>query len=345
MDREIPINGKELYKQLSRTPLQMALRPYTEELCNEFAEKIVRIEELKRSKNAVVLAHHYVPREIIFGVADYVGDSYKLSQSAAETDAEIIVFSAVRFMAETAKILNPEKRVFIPATNPACSLADSIDANKVKALRKQYPDHAFICYINTDAAVKALCDVCVTSSNAIDICERYPNDKIVFVPDRLMGANIKNALAERGVRKEIVIYEEGACHVHERFDPDLISLFKEADPNIKVLSHPECYPAVIEQSDYVGSTAQIISTVKKFNDPETLLILTECGLISGLVAEHPEHRFIGSCQMCQYMKSNSLEGILRVLEDPKPEDEVLLDADIIKDARRCIDAMFEYAEK
>lgn len=337
------MTGQELYEKLANTPLQMALSPYTPETCDQMAAIAERINALKKEKNAVVLAHYYVPREITLSVADFVGDSYQLSANAAKTDTETIVFSAVRFMAETAKILNPTKKVLVPGTNPACTLADSIDAEKMVALRKKYPEHTFVCYINTSAEVKALCDVCVTSSNVVDICQRIPNDRIVFVPDRLMGQNVRDLLKARGVNKEIVLYEEGVCYVHERFDPELVELFRERVPNVEILSHPECAPEVIAQSQFVGSTSQLIAQVSRYTEPKNLMVLTECGLVAGLVNEYPQHRFIGACQMCQYMKSNSLEGILRVLEQPKPEDEVLLSDELIAKARRCIDAMFEYA--
>ena len=184
----------------------------------------------------------------------------------------------------------------------------------------------------------------MTSSNVVDICARIPNDKIVFVPDRLMGQNVVDLLRARGIHKEIVLYREGACHVHERFDPALVSLFRQNIPGLQVISHPECDPGVIRQAHFVGSTSQIISKVKSYDEPQTLLVLTECGLVSGLVNEYPQHRFVGACQMCQYMKSNNLNGILRVLEDPRPEDEVILDAETLERARHCIDAMFHYAE-
>lgn len=339
------MTGAELYKKLANTPLQLAMSPYTPEVCEAMATKINRINELKKAQNAVLLAHYYVPREIVIGAADFVGDSYKLSDDASQTTADTIVFAAVRFMAETAKILNPTKRVLVPGTDPACSLADSITADQVRELKAQYPEHTFVCYINTTAAVKALCDVCVTSSNVVDICERIPNDKIVFVPDALMGKNVINALAEKGIHKEIVLYERGACHVHERFDHEFIKLFKDNVPGTQVLAHPECEPDVVQQSDFVGSTAQIIKQVKTYDSSQNLLVLTECGLVSGLVNEFPQHRFVGACQMCQYMKSNSLDGILRVLENPTPQDEVQLDPEVMRQARRCIDAMFTYANQ
>lgn len=339
------MTGEELFRKLGGTPLQMALGLYSLESCQAMAAQIQEIEALKRTKNAVVLAHYYIPREISLGVADFVGDSYGLSQDAARTNADVIVFAAVRFMAETAKILNPTKTVLVPGSDPACSLADSVTAARVRELRAKHPDHSFVCYINTTAEVKAECDVCVTSSNVVDICAAIPNDKIVFVPDRLMGQNVVDFLAARGIHKEIVVYRDGACHVHERFDPGMVTLFRERVPGVQVLAHPECDPAVIRQAHFVGSTTQIIAHIQKYTQPQTLLVLTECGLVSSLLMDFPQHKFVGACQMCQYMKSNSLAGVLRVLKEPLPSDEIVLDPEIATRAKRCIDAMFAYAKK
>lgn len=339
------MNGEELFRKLGGTPIQMALGIYSLEACEAMAQQIREIEVLKKQKNAVVLAHYYIPREISLGVADFVGDSYGLSQDASRTSADVIVFAAVRFMAETAKILNPTKTVLVPGTDPACSLADSVTAERVRELRAKHPEHAFVCYINTTADVKAECDVCVTSSNVVDICAAIPNDKIVFIPDRLMGQNVVDFLKARGIQKEIVVYRDGACHVHERFDPGMVRLFIERVPGVQVLAHPECDPEVIRQAHFVGSTTQIISHIEKYKESQTLLVLTECGLVSSLLVDYPQHKFVGACQMCQYMKSNSLAGVLRVLKDPKSSDEIHLDPVIAAKAKRCIDAMFAYTKK
>lgn len=338
------MTGEELYKKLQGTPLQMVLAPYSPESCESMAQEIQVIEELKKQKNAIVLGHYYVPREITLGVSDCVGDSYQLSAYAAQTDAEVIVFAAVRFMAETAKILCPEKTVLVPGSDPRCSLADSITGEKVRALKEQYPEHTFVCYINTTADVKAECDVCVTSSNVVDICRAIPNHRIVFVPDRLMGQNVVDHLRAHGIQKEIVVYRDGACHVHERFDPEMIQLFKERIPDVQVLAHPECDPRVISQSDFIGSTSQILNQIERYQEPQKLLVLTECGLVSGLVVDFPQHQFLGACQMCQYMKSNSLNNIRTVLENPQPDQVVHLDSEVMQRARRCIEAMFEYTK-
>jgi quinolinate synthase len=275
-------------------------------------------------------------------VADFSGDSYGLSKDAANTQADTIVFAAVRFMGETAKILNPEKTVLIPGSETGCSLADSVTAADVIRLRETHPEHAFVCYINTSAEVKAECDVCVTSSNVYDIVERLPQDKILFLPDKLMGENLRTEMQARGVDKEITLYD-GVCYVHEQYHPAMIESMRVKFPGVKVISHPECAPGILSASDYVGSTSQMMNYVEKSRE-EKFLMLTECGLSSRLQVEFPEKQFVGSCTLCRYMKSNTLEGILRVLIKPTVEDEIRLEPDLIARAKSCIDEMFRYAE-
>ncbi len=303
---------------------------------------IHEINTLKREKNAVILAHSYVSSEIVYGVADFTGDSYKLSKDAKGTTADTIVFAAVRFMAETAKILNPEKEVLIPSEPNGCSLADSITGDDVRRLKKENPDFAFICYINTTADVKAECDVCVTSSNVYDIVERYPSDKIFFVPDKLMGQNVMAEMKKRGVKKEIKLYD-GVCYVHETYDAMNIFSLRQKYPGLKVLSHPECNPQVAQASDFVGSTGEMMKYVKASPD-NRFLMMTECGLANRLEVEVPEKKFVGSCTLCKYMKANTLSDILRVLKDPRPADRVNLEESLRLRALRSIERMFEYAE-
>jgi len=299
------------------------------------------IQQLKKEKNAVILAHSYVLPEIVYGVADFVGDSYQLSKDAAATDAEVIVFAAVRFMAETAKLLSPDKTVLLPATDGGCSLADSITAEEVKKLRAEHPDFTFVCYINTTAAVKAACDVCVTSSNAVDIIAKIPNENIYFLPDRLMGANIANELNKRGIQKELK-WTDGTCYVHEEYDARTISSLRRQHAGVEVLAHPECSPAVVYHADYTGSTTQLMEHMKA-SEKKQFLLLTECGLTDRMRVEMPDKQFIGSCQLCKYMKSNTLPDVLRVLKEPKAAAEITIDADVEAGAKKCIEEMFRYA--
>jgi len=311
------------------------------ENCEKLVCLINEINELKKEKNAAILAHSYVAPEITFGVADYSGDSYQLSKNAMETDAQTIIFAAVEFMGETAKILNPGKRVLIPGTNTGCSLADSITGEQVKKLREQYKDYAFICYINTTAEVKAACDVCVTSSNVVKIASNVPNDKIVFLPDKLMGENLKNELKKIGLKKELVLHT-GTCYVHEQYDPDLVEYFRIQNNGLRVVCHPECHPGVAMLSDFVGSTGQMLDYIRKLPEEAPVLLLTECGLNARLQSELPNRRFIGSCNLCKYMKSNSLENILQTLKEPDKAKEIKLNTPVLEAAKRCIENMFIY---
>jgi quinolinate synthase len=336
------MTAEELYEKLKHCKIGGTTCRFSLERCQKLVPLINDINRLKKEKNAVILAHSYVSPEIIYGVADYTGDSYGLSKDAMNTDAETIVFVAVKFMGDTAKILNPEKEVLIPSELNGCSLADSITGEQVRTLRSEYPDHTFVCYINTTADVKAECDVCVTSSNVYDIVERIPNDKIYFLPDRLMGENIIEEMARRGVKKDIALWD-GTCYVHEDYDPEIITYLRMEHPKLRVLSHPECSPNVLKDSDFIGSTTQMLNYVKT-HEADAYLMLTECGLISRLEVEAPDKTFVGTCTMCKYMKSNTLEDIKRVLEKPEEKDRIVFDEAVRLRALQCINKMFEYTE-
>lgn len=336
---EQKISPQALFEKLSKIKVDNPLCKYTLQRCESISPIINEINRLKVEKQAVILAHSYVHPDIIYGVADYVGDSYYLAKKAMETDAKTIVFPAVRFMAETAKILNPDKLVIDPNPNGGCSLADSVTKKDVLALRKKYPSHTFVCYINTTAAVKSVCDVCVTSSNVFSIIQKIENDKIVFLPDLLMGKNLVNEMKEKGLHKEIVLYD-GSCYVHEEFSASQLDALKKENPDMLTLVHPECDEDVVAQADMVGSTSQILSFAKEQTRP--MAILTECGITSRLQIESPELNIIGSCMMCKYMKSNSLSDILQALKDPKSNMIVDIDPALLQAAKRNIDEMFRY---
>ena len=248
-------------------------------------------------------------------------------------DAEIIIFVAVKFMGDTAKILSPHKDVYIPsAIDNGCSLADSITGEQVKELKKQYPEHTFVCYINTTAEVKAQCDVCVTSGNVYDIMEKIDNEKIYFLPDKLMGENIIEELNRRGVDKQIALWD-GTCYVHEDYTPEMIQFLKLENPGIKTLSHPECSPGVLAYSDYIGSTSQLLNYIRS-SEQKDYLLLTECGLTSRLQVEMPDRNFVGTCSMCKYMKANTVENILDTLENLPDEKRIDIDSDTIEKSSR-----------
>ncbi|MFT5241289.1 MAG: quinolinate synthase [Kiritimatiellia bacterium] len=316
--------------------------PFSEKQCQDMAPIVDEINALKKEKNAVILAHYYVDPQIITGVGDFVGDSYKLAKDAKGTNADIIVFAAVKFMAETAKVLNPDKTVYVPSKYNGCSLADAVTDADVRRLKTEFPEHTFVCYINTTAAVKAECDVCVTSSNVYDIIERLPTDKIYFLPDRLMGLNVRDELARRGVEKDIQLYD-GTCYVHEAFDADRVEKLRAKYPEVRVLAHPECAPDIIAKADHVASTKGMMQYLQD-TDYEAYLLLTECGLASRAEIAMPDKKFIGPCVECRYMKSNTLEDILRVLKQPDDDDRVEIDASVRDGALACIENMFKYAE-
>lgn len=334
------ITADDLYKSLKDVKVAGNICNFSLEKCKELVPMINEINDLKREQNAVILVHSYVSPEIIYGVGDYVGDSYYLSKMAVDTDADKIIFAAVRFMGETAQILNPKKEVLIPGLDDGCTLADSITGEEVRALRKQFSDYTFVCYINTTADVKAECDVCVTSSNVYNIVENIPNDKIYFLPDKLMGQNLVTEMKKRGVNKDIK-YTEGTCYVHEEYDADMIFKIRTEYPNAKIVSHPECNEEVVKESDYVGSTAQMLDYMKTA-EADQFLMLTECGLSGRLQKEFPNKTLVGSCNLCKFMKSNHLEDILRVLKNPTDRDRVIIDEKTRQRALQCIEAMFKY---
>jgi quinolinate synthase len=309
----------------------------------EIAALIEEINFLKKTQNAVILAHTYVKPEIIYGVADFVGDSYGLSKDAMSTKADKIIFVAVRFMAETAKVLNPEKEVLLPTPEDGCTLSDCINATQVRRLRKKYPDYTFVCYINTTVAVKAECDVCVTSANVNKVVSNIPNDKIYFLPDKFMAQNLIQDLHSKGLKKDVK-YFNGTCYVHEEFTVQEVEQARQDFPGVKVIAHPECKPEVCQKADLIGSTSQMFDYIKK--SPETtFLLLTECGLAARIQHEFPDKMMVGPCRTCKYMKSNTLEEVLRVLKNPTPRDRITIAKRTSQKALKCINAMFQYAEK
>jgi quinolinate synthase len=316
-------------------------RKWNYETCRELAPLTLEINRLKKEKDAVILTHSYVEPEIIYGVGDFKGDSYFLSLKARESRAKVILFAGVVFMAETAKILSPDAQVIVPDRGSGCSLADSIDGAGVRRLKALYPDATVVCYINSTADVKAESDVCVTSGNVHHIVAHLPARRILFVPDRLMGQNVRDELRRRGVDKEIVT-SDGTCMVHDQFGPADVAAARAQFPGLKVVAHPECDPEVAALADYVGSTGGMMKYVKTTGAPYYLM-LTECGLVGRLQVEAPEKHFIGGCRLCPYMKLNSLEKIRDALRAPRPEQIVTLDEGLRVRAARCIERMFELA--
>lgn len=341
VDDLIETEAERLFRALLAVNCEPGHRPWTLERCRELAPLTLEIARLKREKNAVILAHSYVEPEIIYGVADFRGDSYYLSLQAKQSAARMIVFAGVVFMAETAKVLCPEAIVVVPDRLSGCSLADSLTGGELRRLKALYPDAAVVCYINSTAEVKAESDVCVTSGNVHDIIARLPERRILFVPDRLMAENIRTEMARRGVDKEI-ISSDGTCLVHEEFDAAQVAAARAQFPGLKVVAHPECTAEVAAAADFVGSTGAMMAYVKRTQAPY-FLMLTECGLVGRLQAEVPDREFVGGCRLCPYMKLNSLEKIRDALAAPRPDQIVTLDETLRRRAARCIDRMFELA--
>jgi quinolinate synthase len=297
-----------------------------------------RIQELKKQKGAVILAHYYTSAEVQ-AVADYLGDSLALSIKAKEIDAPIILFAGVNFMAETAKVLCPEKKVLIPVPEAGCSLAESCDAKDFAEFKKNYPGHVVVSYVNTSVGVKALTDVCCTSTNALKVVQSIPADQpIIFGPDRNLGGYIRNMTG----RDNMVIWD-GACHVHEKFSFDKIAALKAEHPQAKVVVHPECPAAIVGLADYVGSTAGILEYCGE-NEAEEFIVVTESGILVEMEKRFPAKKFIpapavheAKCNECQYMKMVTLENILACLENEQPE--VILDEETRQAAERAIENM------
>lgn len=298
-----------------------------------------RIEELKREKNAVILAHYYTTAEVQ-AVADFLGDSLALSVKARDIDAPIILFAGVNFMAETAKVLSPDKKVLLPVPEAGCSLAESCDAEAFAAFKAKYPDHKVVSYVNTSVGVKALTDVCCTSSNALQVVSSIPADQpIIFGPDRNLGSYIQKLTG----RQNMVLWD-GACSVHEEFSLEKILKLKEEHPAAKVVVHPECRDSVVRVADYVGSTAGILEYCGQ-SEAEEFIVVTEAGILAEMRKRYPEKNFIPAppedstyaCNECHYMKMVTLENILSCLENESPE--VMLDEDVRRAAERSIQNM------
>ena len=295
---------------------------------------IERIKELKRQRNAVILAHYYQVPEIQ-DIADFVGDSFDLSRRASMVGNDVIVFCGVHFMAESAKILNPNKTVLLPARDAGCPMADMVNREDVLALREQYPDAAVVCYVNSSAEVKAVSDICCTSSNAVKVVKSIPNKRIIFVPDENLG----NFVAKQVPEKEIILYN-GYCVTHKRVTVQDLEATKNAMPNTLVLVHPECTPEVVERADFAGSTAQIIDFVKK-SDANNFIIGTEQGILHKLQKDNPNKRFyiLSPKLICPNMKKTTLKELLTSLEDMV--FEIKLDSNLISQAHKSLERMLQ----
>jgi quinolinate synthase len=295
-----------------------------------FARDIDAILTLKRARNAVILAHNYQTPEIFHCVADIVGDSLALARQAMRVDADVIVLAGVQFMAETAKLLNPDKTVLIPDPAAGCSLASSITAADVRLMRERYPGVPVVTYVNTSAAVKAESDICCTSGNAKKVIESLGVGRVIMLPDEYLA---KNVARETGVE---IISWAGHCEVHKRFTAAEIRSLREDNPGVVVLAHPECPPEVVAESDFAGSTAAMIDYVGTKRPPRVVLV-TECSMSDNVAVEHPDIDFVRPCNLCPHMKRITLPKIRRALETMA--HEVAIDPAIATGARRAVERM------
>ncbi len=293
---------------------------------------IEKINKLKKEKNAVILAHSYMTPEIYHCVADIVGDSLLLAKESQKAEADIIIMCGVHFMAETAKILNPDKKVLIPDMTAGCSLAESITGADVRLLKEKYPGVPVVSYVNTSADVKAETDICCTSSNAVEIVESLGVDKVIFLPDEYLGQNVAAQ-----TKVEIITFH-GTCIVHERFTPEEIKEYRKNYPGIVVLAHPECPPDVVAEADYTGSTSKMSNYVRD-KQPRKVLMVTECSMSDNVAIENPDVEMIKPRNLCPYMKKITLEGIYNSLTNGT--DEVKLTKTVMDKARLSITRMIE----
>lgn len=301
------------------------------------------IEKLKKEKNAVILAHYYQDSDIQ-DIADYIGDSLGLSQQAAKTEADIILFAGVHFMAETAKILSPNKKVILPDLKAGCSLADTCPPDLFAKFKEKHPDHIVITYVNCSAGIKALSDIVCTSSNAVQIVESLPKDqKIIFAPDKNLGAYINKKTG-----RDMVLWD-GACMVHEIFSREKIIKLKERYPDAKIIAHPECEDSVLELAEFIGSTTALLNFTKS-SDAKSFIVATESGILHQMILSSPHKQFIPAppnnncaCNDCPHMKLNTLEKVYNCLKYESPE--IILSDELIEKSKLPIIRMLEISEK
>ncbi|MGI9308572.1 MAG: quinolinate synthase NadA [Gammaproteobacteria bacterium] len=300
------------------------------------APYIDAINKLKKERNAILLVHNYQTPEIFHGVADIAGDSLALAKEAANVDADIIVMCGVHFMAETAKILSPDKTVLMPDMKAGCSLAESITGADVRRLKEKYPGVPVVTYVNTTADVKAETDICCTSSNAVQVVESLGVDRVIFVPDEYLGRWVATQ-----TDVEIILYE-GSCEVHERFTGAELRDYRASYPGVHIIAHPECPPDVLEEADFVGSTSGMINHVGDVK-PEKVVMITECSMSDNVAVEHPDVDFIRPCNLCPHMKRITLPKILHSLQTL--EYKVEIEREVADRARGAVQRMLEVGRR
>ncbi|MBI2522867.1 quinolinate synthase NadA [Candidatus Woesearchaeota archaeon] len=299
---------------------------------NETERLIHLVIELKKQRNAVILAHNYQNPEM-YKIADYIGDSLGLSQEAAKTDADIILFCGVKFMAETAKILSPSKTVLLPTLDAGCSLADMATPEKLAEVKKMHPEAAVVSYVNTTADIKAMSDVCCTSMNAVRIVNSLPNDEIIFLPDRNLGRYVASKTNKR------IILWDGYCFVHDKLNAKILADLKKKNPEAKIIAHPECREEILQMADHVCGTGGMAKFANS-NGTKDFIVVTECGMTEMLRQDVPNKNFYSFCNICPYMKSTTLPLVVQSLV--YNQHEITLPKDIIAKAKRALDRMLEF---
>ncbi len=293
-------------------------------------EKLVELVlELKKQRNAVILVHNY-QRPEMFRIADYIGDSLGLSIKAAETDADVILFCGVKFMAETAKVLSPNKTVLLPNLDAGCSLADMATVERLEEIKNMHPDAAVVSYVNTSAEIKAISDICCTSANAVEVVNSLKEKKVIFLPDKNLGRYV-----QQHTDKEIILWD-GYCFVHDKLDADTLMEFKQRYPDAKVIAHPECKEELLKLSDHICGTGGM-AKFAKLDGSKNFIVVTECGMTDKLRQDVPDKNFISFCNICPYMKSTTLPLVVKSLV--QNTNEINLPHDVIVNARKAIDRM------
>jgi len=322
LNTDIKISTDPIFNKISKVVPEIEWKVH--------APLIYKINKLKKEKNAVILAHNYQTPEIYHGIADFSSDSLALAIEASKTKADIIIMCGVHFMAETAKLMNPNKKVLLPDMNAGCSLSSSITGKDVRLLKQKYPGVPVVSYINTSADVKAETDVCCTSANAVKVVESLNVEKVIFLPDEYLAKYVASNT------KVKIISWKGTCIVHEQFTAKEINYVKKQNPGIVVIAHPECPPDVIKASDFTGSTSGMSEYVKK-NQPKKVMMVTECSMSDNVQVENPKVEFIKPCNLCPYMKKITLPKILDCLE--KENNEIIIPNNLIKKARLSVERM------
>jgi quinolinate synthase len=302
-------------------------------LSNE--DKLIElILELKKQRNAVILVHNY-QRPEMFKIADYIGDSLGLAVEAAKTDCDVILFCGVKFMAETAKILSPKKIVLLPSLEAGCSLADMATVEKLKEVKEKHPDAAVVSYVNTNADIKAMSDICCTSANAVDIVNSLPHKKVIFLPDKNLGRYVSHH-----TDKEIILWD-GYCFVHDKLDAETLREFKERYPDAKVIAHPECKDELLKHTDHICGTGGMAKFAKS-DGSKNFIVITECGMTDKLRQDVPGKNFLSFCNICPYMKATTLQLVAKSLATNT--HEITVPKDIMAKARKAIDGMLNISK-